>query len=567
MAGWATHARKCNACKAEIAALRNRIDFNRQRAQELGELIERYETDIAAAERKRSEQEMQIQEADAVIARTNQLLETKENEVEQLTETLRAARTERAAKEDELQSLQLSLSKFESKIATFQNDLSGITARRDATAARISELSRAISEQTHHVEEARASLRRAQTAMESEQQTAEKLRQTLRDSEEQQRQHQSDLAHAEKEIGRVERVIAEKQARLEVLRQMTEEGEGLEKGSQAVLKGLNDPDRIKPAIAGALVANLNVDREFIPALEAAFGRAMHAVVLQKTALAAEIFQTLTENKSGQAALAIPEWSADLPSPPSSKLPKGALAWAIEKVDAPEALAPIVRRLLRDVVLVSDLATALELKERAGHLQYATLGGEFISAEGIIFGGSTIAANDSLLGRKAVLTGLSRECDSLEAERQTLIETRTRAQEQAEAALGAVEEARRSHETAQQNHSQASVQILSAERSVQDAEQKLTNLQAERKHAGAADPKRGRNNRPTGSGTEIAAENVRRRVGAKECRRASARKCTVAGRGSGREIERVATRRGDRTAAPRKFGQPSSADGGPGSGAG
>jgi chromosome segregation protein len=465
--------------QSEITALRNRIDFNRQRAQELGELIERYETDIAAAERKRSEQEMQIQEADAVIARTNQLLATKENEVEQLTETLRAARTERAAKEDELQALQLSLSKFESKIATLQNDLTGMTARRDATAARVSELSRAISEQTHHVEEARSNLRRAQTALESEQQTAENLRQTLRDSEEQQRQHQSNLAGAEREIGRVDRVIAEKQARLEVLRQMTEEGEGLEKGSQAVLKGLNDPDRIRPAIAGALVANLNVDREFIPALEAAFGRAMHAVVLQKTGLAAEIFQTLTENKSGQAALAIPEWSANVSDAPTGNLPEGALAWAIEKVDAPESLAPIVRRLLRDVVIVSDLAAALELKKRAGHLQYATLGGEFISAEGIIFGGSTIAATDSLLGRKAVLTGLARECDALETERQGLIETRTRTQEQAEAALGAVEEARRSHETAQQNHSQASVQILSAERTVQDAEQKLTNLQAEK----------------------------------------------------------------------------------------
>jgi chromosome segregation protein len=465
--------------QSEITALRNRIDFNRQRAQELGELIERYETDIAAAERKRSEQEMQIQEADAVIARTNQLLETKENEVEQLAETLRTARTERAAKEDELQALHLSLSKFESKIATFQNDLTGMTARRDATVARISELSRAISEQTRHVEEARANLRRAQTAMESERQTAEKLRQTLRESEEQQRQQQSDLAQAEKEIARVELVIAEKQARLEVLRQMTEEGEGLEKGSQAVLKGLNDPDRIKPAIAGALVANLNVDREFIPALEAAFGRAMHAVVLQKTALAAEIFQTLTENKSGQAALAIPEWSANVSDAPTGNLPEGAVAWAIEKVDAPEALAPIVRRLLRDVAIVSDLATALELKKRAGHLQYATLGGEFISAEGIIFGGSTTAAHDSLLGRKAVLTGLARECDSLETERQAAIETRTRTQEQAEAALGAVEEARQSHETAQQNHSQASVQILSAERTVQDAEQKLTSLQAER----------------------------------------------------------------------------------------
>ncbi|HEV2840544.1 MAG TPA: chromosome segregation protein SMC [Chthoniobacterales bacterium] len=464
--------------QGEIAALRNRIDFNRQRALELQELIERHEGDIAAAEAKRSEQETKIHEADLLIAKIDQLLETKENEVEQLTETLRAARTERAQREDELQSLHLSLSKFESRITAFQNDLTGMAARREATAARISELNRAISAETDRVEEARSNLARAQATMESEQQTAEKLRQGLRQAEEQQQQHQASLTQAEKEIARIDRVIAEKQTRLEVLRQMTEEGEGLEKGSQAVLKGLNDPDRIKPAIGGALVANLNVEQEFIPALEAAFGRAMHAVVLHDTALAGEIFQTLTENKSGQAALAIPEWPANLKAS-SSTLPKGALAWAIEKVDAPDALTPIVRSLLQDVVIVSDLASALELKKRAGHLQYATLAGEFISADGIIFGGSTVAANDSLLGRHAVLTALSQERDRLEAERETLIETRTRAEEQVETAIGAVEEARASHEAAQRGQSQASVQILSAERAVQDAEQKLTNSATEK----------------------------------------------------------------------------------------
>jgi len=464
----------------EISGLRNRIDFNRQRAQELAELIERYESDIAAAEAKRSEQETQIHEADALIARTNQLLETKENEVEQLTETLQAARTEREQKEEELQSLQLSLSKFESRITTAQNDLTGAAARRDATAARVSELNRAINDETQRVTEARADLARARATLESEQKTAEQLRQTLRHAEEQQQHHQSTLANAEKEIARVDRLIAEKQARLEVLRQMTEEGEGLEKGSQAVLKGLNDPDRIRPALAGALVANLNVDREFIPALEAAFGRAMHAVVLRDTALASEIFHTLTENKSGQAALAIPEWSAALPDPAPESLPKGALAWAIEKVDAPGELKPLVRRLLRDVVIVPDLATALELKKKhTDALQYATLGGEFISADGIIFGGSTVAANDSLLGRKAVLTSLAQECEALATERQTLIDARDQAQAGVETAVGALEEARRSHETAQQSHSQASVQILSAERAVEDAEQKLAGVETEK----------------------------------------------------------------------------------------
>src|SRR3954454_14232935 len=108
--------------QGEMGSLRNRIEFNRQRAQEIGELIERYTGDIAAAETRRSEQATQLEEADALIARTNQLLASKEIEVEQLTTALQTARAERSQKENELQTLQSSLSKLEGQIAGLQTD-------------------------------------------------------------------------------------------------------------------------------------------------------------------------------------------------------------------------------------------------------------------------------------------------------------------------------------------------------------------------------------------------------------------------------------------------------------
>ena len=465
--------------QSEIAGLRNRIEFNQQRSQELGELIERYEKDIAAAEAKRSEQATQLQEADALIARTNQLLATKESEVAQLTETLRAARSERVQKEDELQALQLSLSKFESRTASLQNDLAGITARRDATSARIAELNRLLADETRHLEEARANLSAARAGMEAERRTAEERKENLRQAEERFQQKQAAVASAEKEIARLERLSAEKQARLEVLRQMTEEGEGLEKGSQAVLKGLDDPERIRPAIAGALVASLNVDSEFVPALEAAFGRNMHAVVLRETGLAAEIFGKLVEGKLGQAALAIPDLAANSSISARSDLPDGALAWARDKVDAPEELVPLVRQLLFDVAIVADLGSAVELKRRSPDLQFATLRGEFISREGIIFGGAANAASDSLLGRKAIVTRLEQECQGLEAERTHSIEARDKTNEQLESAGAAVEEARLGHASAHEKSAQTGLEILSAERALVDEERKLAQLESEK----------------------------------------------------------------------------------------
>jgi chromosome segregation protein len=465
--------------QSEMAGLRNRIEFNQQRSQELSELIERYENDIAAAEAKRSEQATQLQEADALIARTNQLLATKESEVEQLTETLRSARGERAQKEEELQALQLSLSKLENRTASAQNDLAGITARRDATSARITELTRLLADETRHLEETRESLSAARAAMETERRTAEERKENLRQAEERLQQNQAAVANAEKEIGRLERLSAEKQARLEVLRQMTEEGEGLEKGSQAVLKGLDDPERIRPAMAGALVASLNVDPEFVPALEAAFGRNMHAVVLRDAGLAAEIFQKLVDGKLGQAALAIPGLSANAPVAEHSNLPDGALAWAKDKVDAPEDLAPLVGHLLAGVAIVPDLGTAVALKGGAPNLQFATLRGEFISRPGIIFGGTATAAADSLLGRKAIVNSLEHECQELEAERTRSVEARDQANEQVEIATAAVEEARRGHESAHEKSAQTGLEILSAKRAVADEERKLAQLESEK----------------------------------------------------------------------------------------
>jgi chromosome segregation protein len=465
--------------QSEMAGLRNRIEFNQQRAQEIGELIARYTSDIASAEAKRSEQATQLREADALIARTNQLLLSKEREVEELTGALVAARAERTQNEGELQTLQASLSKLESRIASLQTDLSGMTARRDATSARITELANLINEATRGLAVARANLGAARSAMETERQTAEQRKENLRTAEERLQQNQAAVANAEKEIARIERIIAEKQARLEVLRQMTEEGHGLEKGSQAVLKGLDDPERIRPVIAGALVARLNVAPEFVPALEAAFGRNLHAVILREADLASDIFQKLTSNKLGQAALAIPRFAAPAAGSAPLNLPEGALAWAIDKVEAPEDLQPLVRNILRAVAIVPDLATGLKLKETAHDLQFATLGGEFISGGGIIFGGASNAANDSMLGRKAVITGLEQETQVLETERMAAVRARDEANEQVSSAAGTVEEARRSHESAQEKSSQTGVEIISAERAVTDEERKLSQLETEK----------------------------------------------------------------------------------------
>ena len=126
--------------QSEIAAHRSRIELNRQRAQELNELIERSRADIAAAEGKRSQQSAAMREANALIEKTEKLLHAKEADLKKLTDEVTELRATRTANESELHKLEQSLTKFEDQVNELEDELSGITIRREATGEHLKEL-------------------------------------------------------------------------------------------------------------------------------------------------------------------------------------------------------------------------------------------------------------------------------------------------------------------------------------------------------------------------------------------------------------------------------------------
>src|SRR5438046_1843652 len=102
---------------SEIAAHRSRIDFNKQRAQEFADLIERARRDIAEAEKKRKQHAADIEEASSSITKIERQLkeqETKLSELSILAGEIHERRTERDAR---LQQLQLAFSKCENRIS------------------------------------------------------------------------------------------------------------------------------------------------------------------------------------------------------------------------------------------------------------------------------------------------------------------------------------------------------------------------------------------------------------------------------------------------------------------
>jgi len=463
--------------QSQIGGYQNRIQFNRQRAEELTELVERSKKDIATAEAKRAQQGKELEEANALVEKTSQLLQAKEAELVKLTGLISKLRAERSAHDSKLEALRSSRSKNEKRIAELEDEISGLAIRRDATEETRRDLDAAISGARATRDKVRKELAAARATAETGQKNLDLLKAKSRASEKASHEQQQRLTSTQKSLSEIEHALAEKESRLEILHQLNEEGEGLAQGSQAVLKGLDNPSRIQPALAGALVSNLDVDPEFIAAIEAALGRNLQAIVLKDAQLAPEIIATLKEKKIGQAALVLPGLSNSSPKTQTT-LPQEALAWAREKVKAPDSLAPLVARLLHNVAIFRDLDAALSFKKHGNDCAVATLAGEFISAEGVVFGGSRDASADSLLERKARMSVLSAEYAEVRSGRDAVLQERDAANAILAKATSEFEETRRRYESADREQSTWGNRILFLERESQESEQKIDQLRSE-----------------------------------------------------------------------------------------
>ena len=450
--------------ESDIAAHRSRIEFNRERAEELAELVGRARHDITNAGKKRKQHAAEIEQTDNSIGEIERHLKEKEAELNQLDTLAANIQKNRTVRGTRLQELQLALSKSESRTAALEEELSGTQTRRELTRAQIKQLAR----QMETLAEARQKL---------VEQIAGSLKMSRRkaiDVEATLREREKLLAEAEQNIAALERALAEKQSRLELLGQLNEEGEGLAEGSQVVMKGIGEFSRFRDAIAGSLVAQLDVDSRFIPAIEAALGRNLHALVLKEADSACEIIEQLKKKKLGQAALVIPQSTGRAQQSERKALPTGALAWATDKLTAPPALEPVVMQLLGDVAIFSDLQHALECKKHEPAVAIATLGGEFISTEGIVFGGSSEVRAASFLQRKAHIAELTKERVALGRERDSLLAKR----DKEKSTLETASQLRRETSDAERKIDNLRSEQVALERQVAVADERIAQLERE-----------------------------------------------------------------------------------------
>ncbi len=406
--------REVNDLRTRITNHENRIVFNREKAEEFAGLMARYREDVAGSEEKLRTAEGAIRSADAELLQISEMLKAEQSRMEEKQAQVGALCSQRAEAERALQEITQQVQRLEHRVSTLRGQLASVTQARDGAEARLGILGA----ETEQLRAAGIQLDEQLLGIRSEVQSTQRLLEErtaeVADLEGQLQFSQMAIATVEGDLRGLQRTLAERESRLEVLQALVDSGEGFSSGTQAVLKGLDNPEFFKASISGALAQFIEVEPEYVAAVEAALGANLQAIVMKDTMVAEHIMKTLGGQKLGKAVLALKELDRvfEHVENESLELPPGALGWLIHKIKAQPEVQRLIERLVNFAVLVPDVETALGLFPKKGWM-LVTLRGEVLTGDGMLHGGVDSSASvASVLERKNQILALRSEVEAL-----------------------------------------------------------------------------------------------------------------------------------------------------------
>lgn len=350
---------------------------------------------------------------------------------------------ELSRQEQQLQQAKFDLLQLEGTMARLRTDCSGdevesktSVVRHDELAAQIGEVRQAMAaataragEEQQRLATARVEQSRAHNEVQAAQHALQEAMQRFREG-----QHQ---------LQELDRTLAQRTARLRLLKQLHEKWEGFGEGAQALLSG-----RLETVLAGRKVApithGLEVKPEFGQALEALLGSAVEAISVADLSVARQILTHLEEQRIGSACLQIAEAGNRISENPAAGLPPFLQPATIALANLDPA-HPVVG-LLAACYIAENLNAFLEfwrVNPDFPFLLVATPKGELVDRRGLIYGGHQRKPAGGIVQREIDLRETARELareQQLHDEQRALVNQLGTALAAAEAAL----EQRRKH---------------------------------------------------------------------------------------------------------------------------
>ena len=330
---------------------------------------------------------MKLSEAAAALDRHKETIQARRDALQEVEREL-------SGRQEELRKTQAELFAVAQQLSRTRNEINALDLQKQGNVVRVEKLG---AEQVQLQEEKaklEARLQEFTANFETEKLSIQNSRGSLEERQARLRQLQDELNKAGQAFDQLVRQQAEKRSRLNVLEQLQHDYEGFSSGTQALLKGTQD-------VLGSLTDRIRVPDQHITAVEAALGQNLQLVLVEQPQVAEQIIKALVEQKKGRASIASLELARSGDNTLPEIFPAGTTS-ALSVVEADEAIAPLLQRLLGRTLIAPDLASATAAwQESKGYFDIVTASGEILSAQGIFTGGSGNGAkpSSSILARK------------------------------------------------------------------------------------------------------------------------------------------------------------------------
>ncbi|GAA5042134.1 chromosome segregation protein SMC [Thermocatellispora tengchongensis] len=425
-------------------------DYERE-AAEIREQERELAEELAVAQEMLDQAVARRTEAEAALAAEEQRLSAaaraaarRREELAALRGKVGAVRSRAAAAEEEIGRLARRVAEAEERAARAAEEHE---AQRSAEPESDPELAAELELALEGVEAAKEAVEAAKAAVEDARRGLEAPRQALAAAK-------AAVTAARAEDQEAQRAVAALEARREALELGLAQGAD---GAAALLAGGLD------GVLGPLAAMMTVKAGAETAIAAALGGAAEAVAVGSLPAAVAAVEFLRAGEAGQSTLVVASGGA----PGDGVRPEVPGEWAADLVTAPGELGAAVARLLGDVVVVADLATARALVEAHPGLRAVTRDGDLIGAH-LVRGGS--ADGTSALQVRAVLDAAVADLEQARATAELTGERLDGAVEAERAAQAAVD-------AAQARVAEAQAGVNSAQSGVSAAQAALDRVRA------------------------------------------------------------------------------------------
>jgi len=397
----------------KINSSKSRIEFNNERQAELDNLITQNSEDISKTQETLSKEKTELDSTSESLLRITENLDHQKQQLRDHEKKTADLREKRSDLELNLQEISESKATKLAQLAQVKAELGSFSSMSETDNERINQIVGQITginkEHTERQTEFFGVNEEMSIASESLQDLETKL--SLAEKEFQNATNQKDVLNVN--LSKFHRELAKKESRLQVLKALLVDGEGLGKGTQAVLDNLKTNTQNQFKAYGLLSSFIEVDPNYIPAIEAALGSHLQSILVSDETIAENAIEILSKNRLGRASI-VPE---NFVSPPSARqlmtLPTGVEAWAIDKVRSTETVSSLIEQLLENTFIVKDIKTAIALRKDFPSYSFATLDGNIISSNGFITGGAGESGDaSSLLARLNEIKELETETSTL-----------------------------------------------------------------------------------------------------------------------------------------------------------